>query len=98
MAVTSNSATTPMMPIFSSDQAIERVRGMATSGKESFQIFVVRRAQLLGRAFKCDAAVLEHQKLGQRGALRRRWRESQSLAVTLRLMGRDVKRIPQLVR
>src|SRR5690349_21810528 len=67
-APASASATTVTMPIFSSDQASDRVRGMTASfsRQKRFEVRVDSRgrAQLRGVPFERDAPFLQHDELG----------------------------------
>src|SRR4051794_4270171 len=63
-------AMTAIIPIFSSDQASDRVRGICQSSwaliEERMDVRVLgrRRAQLVGVALEGDAAVAQHDELG----------------------------------
>src|SRR5262245_20514149 len=93
-------ATIVITPIFSSDQASDRVLGIRPLlRQEVFQIQVVRLLQRVGVPFEADAAVLQHDEFRLVDLLRRRRNDSHRAArLPDRHVPRHVERITQLMR
>ena len=95
-------AKTAMMPIFSSAQASERVRGMCVLilyERNVCRVRIGRGAQLAALPSKWITAVLQHDELGFVALLSRR---PATISIVRRvahgLVRRDVERVAQLVR
>src|SRR6478735_3282520 len=97
----STSATMVSRPIFSSDQASDRVRGIfGTSGQKSFQIRVRADggAELPGIALEGDEALLEHDELRLFALLFGGRHDPDAVTVAHRLMRGHAEGIAHLVR
>src|SRR4249919_2126520 len=98
----SASAETARMPILSSDQASERVRGIVSfllrEKRVDVGIATGDVAQLVGVPFEPDPAVLQHDELGLVGLLPVGQDEVRPGRTAYGVVLRDIKGIAQLVR